>query len=1683
MPKLIFRVNADTSPVKKFRTEIEQIEKTMLRIKGENFSFDHWVKEFERLKTELEKKREQIDNIKKDILSVNPIMDRKKFDSLNTELSKSSKERDTLIDNTIALSNKFGKAYDNLVATLGKAQKVTDEVTARFIEQKQVVANLQSEVRSLNAEYRNADKGNKVDIRSQITSKQKELEQQRVTLNALKAEQERAKLAVKGLSDETRNYEKVVGKVSGAQSEANLFMGRFEQTLLKIGGLATLRRFASDVIRVRGEFQKTQMSFETMLGSKEKADKLMSQMVETAAKTPFDLQGVADGAKQLLAYGTEAKDVNDTLIRLGNIASGLSIPLGDMVYLYGTTQTQGRLFTQDVRQFMGRGIPLVKELAAMLGKTEEEINKMVTAGQIGFPEVEKVIKKMTDEGGKFYNLMEKQSETLSGQISNFGDAWDRMLNSIGEDTQGLTSNTISMVTAVVENYETVGKILFGLIATYGTYRTAVMLVTAAEGKHTLVEIGLTNVRVMARKAQLALNAAMLTNPYVLLATAVFGLGAAIWVLHDATSTQEKEMARVNERTETYNKYLSDEKKHVDSLISVIKDENAAKKDRIEALNELQSKYPHFFGQYKTEKELIEHLTEALKEYNEQQRIRKELMEVKNNKDDITRLNELRRLQELQKVGASGRTKQEQTEWINLYSKYKKISGKASFGSSEIQDMIDALSDTVAKGQANIRKQEQTAWEATLDTMDKTTAEGYKKMLEGYKIILRDSGKEWIKMQGSEAPVNAEMLTTRIKQLDDKILNVEWKDAETYRKEAKAAWEKAKKEVEGVKSSSISYKSEADYQKVLKEKLDAESAAEKRYKDLGGVTDTSKQENQADKLREETEKYNLLLDKQGLERQRQQEDIENQVTQSIIEAKSDGFDKIQAQRELDNKKEIQSLKRQKEDMIRAIIQAEKEKFDAEERIKAQQVKGYKIKGFDVSSVDTSKISSSWDAIIKNAETKQGLNEWEQREASMNEYLLKYGTFSQKKEAIDKKYLDAIEKETDLGKKNTLQKEWDEALANLDLNKLKQEINWEMVFGDLSKVTKDQLSKIKKQLQEFKQSDEFKNATPEQIQVIEGAINSINDAMVDKGGFFGGMVDSVTELKKATEELKKAEEELTEANKNGTEAQKEEAQKKVNQARNRQQNAETNVTKSSEKTIQHLTDVGNAIAQLGSDSEMSLSQFGNAAGSIVDAFTEAGSKIGGLVGAIFSVLEGIQKQGLDGFVGNVLGNVAGAVGGILDTITFGAFGFRGADYSGYQKMKDQYDNLNAIWDELIDKKKEYIEMSYGAEANKVGREALELAEKSIESYRILGRERLNSGASMGSHSIGKRMVKNTSVSDWQDIANAIGMSLNDAKDFIGTGRMTGLFDLTAEQLEKLKGEAPTFWAKMDSDVRDYLNSIIEGSERIENIQNQVKEQLTQVSFDSVFDSFVDTLMDMDSSAENFADNFEKYMQRAVLTTMVGDKYKAKLQAWYDSFAKANDDEAGITKEEMDKSQKEWDAIVAEAVAERDKLKDLFGWTGDASSSQSATRGEYQTLSEDTGKALEGRATALQMAGEEIKNQSIQQTGLLSSINEKISLLNLTNEDIPRLAANVPDIAGQSQNSLAGGYQSHITINFPTEEIESLADDVSTLKGVVDEMRTLQIEKFADFAEGVAKIAKNTPVMNTKLDSINNNIKKAL
>ena len=275
-----------------------------------------------------------------------------------------------------------------------------------------------------------------------------------------------------------------------AEKEGSRIDSIFRKLTIAAAGFFTAQQalsYANKIATIRGEYQQLEVAFNTMLGSKAKADALMDKVIDTAAKTPFDLQGVASGAKQLLAYGVASEDVTNRLVQLGNIAAGLSIPLNDIVYLYGTTMVQGRLYAQDVHQFMGRGIPLVKELAKELGKTENEINAMVSAGKVGFPEVQKVLDNLTNSGGMFYNLMEEQSKTISGKISNLEDSISVMFNNIGKSSEGIINSVLDSAATVVDNYEEIGETIQELIVTYGAYKAAVMTVAATKQAVTTIQ--------------------------------------------------------------------------------------------------------------------------------------------------------------------------------------------------------------------------------------------------------------------------------------------------------------------------------------------------------------------------------------------------------------------------------------------------------------------------------------------------------------------------------------------------------------------------------------------------------------------------------------------------------------------------------------------------------------------------------------------------------------------------------------------------------------------------------------------------------------------------------------------------------------------------------------------------------------------------------------------------------------------------------------------------------------------------------------------------------------------------------------------------------------------------------------------------------------------------------------------
>jgi len=386
-----------------------------------------------------------------------------------------------------------------------------------------------------------------------------------------------------------------------------------------IGGTAVFAKLAHDIVKVRGEFQQLDVSLRTLLQSKDKADALMAQLVETAAKTPFELRDVAQGAKQLIAYGIAAEDINETLIRLGNIASGLNLPLERMTYLYGTTFTQGRLYARDLLQFTTSGIPMLQGLADTLDVTTDRVNELVSEGAIGFEDVKKVLVSLTSEGGKFYNLMQEQSKTITGRISNLKDEFSIMLNEMGTKSEGVIYGSINGLQFLIKHYEDIGRVLVSLVATYGTYKAALIAVAAAKKASMLAQMvsewyTMGKALGFATANQILFNSAAKLNPYILIGSALVGAISAVVMFGQATNKAADAQQRVGDVMGEAQKQISTEMNQLERLRKTVNDSNKGYTERANALDELKKIVPDYHASLTNEGKLINDNSQALDGY-------------------------------------------------------------------------------------------------------------------------------------------------------------------------------------------------------------------------------------------------------------------------------------------------------------------------------------------------------------------------------------------------------------------------------------------------------------------------------------------------------------------------------------------------------------------------------------------------------------------------------------------------------------------------------------------------------------------------------------------------------------------------------------------------------------------------------------------------------------------------------------------------------------------------------------------------------------------------------------------------------------------------------------------------------------------------------------------------------------
>lgn len=385
-----------------------------------------------------------------------------------------------------------------------KMQSLTREVYAFELQadsSRRKIEKLSNEIAKMESKMRRGglDVGTSAILSDNISSSYASLKDEKARLENLTGLGKQARQELQNMQTE---YAKYSGSVSPAKDMTNQMTNAFAQMIAEmkqaptvgegisslfgrlngdarqlamslLGGLG-FEQLTEHIFNVRSQFQQLEISFTTMLGSEQKAGALMDELIQTAARTPFNMTDVTEGAKQLLAYGIQANEVNDTLVHLGDIASGLNIPLGQLVYLYGTTVSQGRMFTMDLRQFMGRGIPMAETLGQIMGKTVSQVQEAVTKGEVGADLVKEAIVKMSSEGSKFGGLMNKQAETLQGRWSNIEDTIDQAINSIGQKTQGIFGTGLDLISSLIENWETLVKVIGSAAVMVGTYKAGLM---------------------------------------------------------------------------------------------------------------------------------------------------------------------------------------------------------------------------------------------------------------------------------------------------------------------------------------------------------------------------------------------------------------------------------------------------------------------------------------------------------------------------------------------------------------------------------------------------------------------------------------------------------------------------------------------------------------------------------------------------------------------------------------------------------------------------------------------------------------------------------------------------------------------------------------------------------------------------------------------------------------------------------------------------------------------------------------------------------------------------------------------------------------------------------------------------------------------------------------------------------
>lgn len=1491
--------------------------------------------------------RNEIAKLKQELMSMDGTQTPAAFKALNAQLAASNQRLDELVTNAAKAGAEMETGFKRKIFD---ASQAVNGFTEKILAQKAVVKDIEADVKRLGDAYRIALKRNPLSANSKLeeyNAARKALDEEKAALFGLTQQQAEARLSVKKLRDEYALYKDDAKEVVETNNGIAI---SWKKALAVIGGAGVLKALGAEMIRVRGEFQAADTAIETLLGNKEKANALMSQVREFAKISPLEFSDVTAATQMMLGFNIEAEKVPRYLQAIGDVSMGNTQKFNSMTLAFSQMSAAGKLMGQDLNQMINAGFNPLQIMSEKTGKSIATLKDEMSKGAISAEMVQQAFIDATSAGGRFYQMSENASKEINGQLSMMQDALDSVFNELGTKSESVIMDGIQMTTSLIQNYETVGRILAGLVVTYGTYRTAVMLVTAAESKHTLVEIGLTNARLLARKAQLALNAAMLTNPYVLLATAVVGLGVAMWALSDSTTSAERALDSYNKKIEKLDTDEEDRKRTLEGLVSTINSEVEAETTKLKALKDIEKLYPVLFKKYVDEKGHIHDLTGFWKAYNE----------------EVSKS----RTQSKQAIVESLEQQIKSAEWAYNLARKENNRSEMKVQAQRIEDLKNEL--------VNARK---------------------------------------------------DVLSEINTQLE--VENRQETQETTYQEDlanAKVEWEKAKKGYEAL------IKDQTATSKQVKEAKDKMEASEKTYKELGGVTGSAltRQENLAKKQKENQEKLDGQL--LSLHRQNQQDEIN---------LMGEGTEKKLKQIDLDYQKQIDAIRKQEEEWSKAGNGKLTDK--QAQKISEAYTNAESMRDKDISDVTEGQLKAEQQAL--------------------NDYLKEYGTFQQQKLAIAQEYAEKIRKAQEENGVNSaqvklLEKQRDVAIQNKETEAIKANIDWVTVFGEFGSMFSDMIKPALDEAKKYVRTDKFKNSDQASQKSLIDAISQMEKSL---GGTSGVNFKKLGEDVKAyqiaeqnrisaigietaaLERLKKSQDDYTKAQKGGTESEKQAAANALETARQNADIASANVktqTDIANQAQRNVTDTATRLKAsmenlLGGLQQISSGGLYNAYSGIIKTVNGFKDVIGKtseslkevpIVGWILSIID-VLKDGLSDLVGGLLDAVLNAVSGIigdvlsgdlfvtigkslrngigniLNAISFGGFNSLfgiGGNAKEVQETIDRLTDRNETLQTAIENLTDEMKASKGMKSVESYREAVKYQEEVNKNYLQIAKKQAGYHKSHGSW---QHYLK------WTDEMLEHARKATGMQDFSGTD---SLWNLTPEQMKALRSDV-WLWDIMKSSgkggygerVTDKLDDYIEQAGKLEELTDSLYEGLIGMSFDSMYDSFISSLMDMEKSAENFADDISKYFMQAMLSNAIGEQFSDKLRTWYDKFGEAMKDDGTLDNNERKELMDEYMGYVDEAMKLRDELAAATGYDkiSQESTSQSASSKGFQAMSQDTGEELNGRFTALQIAGEEIKNQNIIQSQSLNLLTVKADALLSINTETRNIADDTRDLIAQS------------------------------------------------------------------------------